>query len=75
VVGAVEDRRSAAKELLLQIQTDMGSEAMEQIAQAVRSLHRRPIDDLKDRAVEILQGQPDLLEKFLRFLPRRFRVI
>jgi len=75
VVGAVEGRRVAAKELLLQIQEVMGTETMALIAEAVKNLHKRSIPDLKERAVGILRDQPDLLERFMDFLPKRFRTI
>lgn len=75
VVGAAEGRRVAAKELLLQIQEAMGSETMALIAEAVKTLHGVSSSDLKERAVGILREQPHLLERFLGFLPKRFRTI
>lgn len=75
VVGSAEERRVEAKELLLQIQSTMGKEAMAQIATAVKNLHNTSIGDLKEHALGILQDRPDLFEKFVEFLPRRFRTM
>jgi hypothetical protein len=73
VTRAVEDRRIAAKELFLQVQNELGSDAMNELAAAVKSLKDGDIEDVKDTFVEVLQDQPDLLDRFLAFLPKRFR--
>lgn len=73
VIGAVEDRRVAAKELLLQIQLELGSEKMTLIAEAIKLLHQSSVSALKERVVDLLHERPELLEKFLEYLPKRFR--
>jgi len=73
VIGAVEERRVAAKELLLQIQLELGTEKMTQIAEAIKLLHQSSVSELKERAVDLLHERPELLDKFLEYLPKRFR--
>jgi Paired amphipathic helix repeat len=73
VIGAVEERRIIAKELLLQIQLELGNEKLLQIMEAVKLLHRSSVAELKERAVELLHDKPELLDRFLAFLPKRFR--
>jgi hypothetical protein len=51
----------------------MGPAKMAEVADAVRSLSDHPASDLKYSLTEILQDQQDLLQKFLEFLPKRFR--
>lgn len=73
VVGSVEERRVAARDLYLEVQSVVGSEKLMLLASAVKSLRKRPVEDLKETLVETLQDHPDLLERFMAFLPRRFR--
>jgi len=73
VTGAVEERRVAAKELFLQVQSDLGPVAMNELAAAVKSLKDGEIEDVKETFVEVLQDQPELLDRFLAFLPKRYR--
>jgi hypothetical protein len=73
VVGAVEERRTSAKDLLFDIQNAVGTEKMRQICRAIKSLQSKSIADLKDRAEDILQSHPALLDRFLDYLPKRFR--
>ena len=73
VIGAVGERRITAKELLLQIQLELGTERMIQITDAIKALHQSSVPELKERAVELLHEKPELLDRFLDFLPKRFR--
>jgi len=73
VIGAAEDRRATAKELLLSIQRELGTDVMSQITEAIKLFHQRSVSDLKEKAVELLHEKPELLERFLDFLPKRFR--
>jgi histone deacetylase complex regulatory component SIN3 len=63
----------AAKDLFLQVQSELGSNAMNELASAVKLLRNGEIEDVKDVFVEVLQEQPDLLDRFLAFLPKRYR--
>jgi hypothetical protein len=73
VIGVVDERRTSAKDLLFDIQQAVGTEKMKQICRAIKSLHSKSVGDLKDRAEEILQSHPVLLDRFLDYLPKRFR--
>jgi hypothetical protein len=73
VTGAVEDRRVAAKDLFLQVQSSLGSDAMNELASAVKLLRDGEIEEVKDVFVEVLKDQPNLLDRFLAFLPKRYR--
>jgi len=46
---------------------------MQELAAAVKSLKDGEIEDVKDTFVEVLQDHPDLLDRFLSFLPKRYR--
>mmetsp|Transcript_22659 Transcript_22659/g.37475 ORF Transcript_22659/g.37475 Transcript_22659/m.37475 type:complete len:657 (-) Transcript_22659:153-2123(-) len=73
VVGVVEERRTSAKDLLMEIHQAVGPEKMAEICKAIKTLERRSIADLKERAGEILRGHPMLLDKFVEYLPRQYR--
>ena len=73
VIGAVEERRASAKELFLQVQNDLGSDALNELAAAVKSVRDGEIEDVRDTFVEVLNDHPDLLDRFLAFLPKRYR--
>ena len=73
VVGVVEERRSSAKDLLGDIQQAVGTEKAKQICRAIKSMHSKSISELKGRAVEILHSHPTLLDRFLDYLPQRYR--
>lgn len=70
---AVEERRVAARDLFLQVQSELGTQTMNELAAAVKSMKDGSLEDLKDTFVELLQKQPELLERFLAFLPKRLR--
>lgn len=46
---------------------------MNELASAVKLLRDGEIEEVKEVFVEVLQDQPDLLERFLAFLPKRYR--
>lgn len=74
MIGAVEQRRISAKELLLEIQKAVGTEKLARVVSAVKALHDpSSVGDLKKVLVDILRNHPDLLERSMEFLPRRFR--
>lgn len=73
VVGVVEERRTSAKDLLVDVHQAVGPEKMAEICKAIKSLERGSIADLKERAGEILHGHPVLLDRFLEYLPKQYR--
>lgn len=47
---------------------------MSDLAIAVKSLAKDgEIEDVRDTFVEVLEDHPDLLDRFLEFLPKRYR--
>lgn len=72
VTKAVEERRSAAKQLLLDIQRDMGKDKMAEVAGAVISLNQGSERDSKEALLRILKNHPALHQRLVEFLPRRF---
>lgn len=48
---------------------------MNELAVAVKSLTDGSVQNLRDTIVELLQEQPELLDRFLAFLPKRFREV
>jgi len=72
VASAVEERRSAAKQLLLDIQRDLGKDKMAEVAGAIISLNKGSERDSKEALLRILKNQPHLHQRLVEFLPRRF---
>jgi histone deacetylase complex regulatory component SIN3 len=68
-----EERRTSAKDLLVDIQQVVGPEKMAEICKTIKSLERRSVSDLKERVGEILHGQPVLFDRFLDYLPKQYR--
>ena len=69
---AVEERRSAAKQLLLDIQRDLGKDKMAEVAGAIISLNQGSERESKEALLRILKNQPQLHQRLMEFLPRRF---
>lgn len=72
VIGAVEERRSEAKEVLLDIQRDLGKDGLAEVAGAIISLHQGAEDESKEALVRILKSHPQHYERLIEFLPKRF---
>ena len=72
VLGVVDERRSSAKDLLIDIQNALGSEKLKLLCKAIKSLQSKSVQELKDRAEEVLHGQPLLLDRFLNYLPKNY---
>jgi len=73
IVGAVDDRRASAKDLLLDIQHAIGTEKMTGICKAIKSFDRSSVASLKDHVENLLTDHSTLLKRFLEFLPKRYR--
>lgn len=74
VIGAVENRRVDAKQLLLEVEERLGKEKLAEVADAIKRLHQTSVTELRLHLFDILRGHPDLIQKFVAFLPARFRV-
>lgn len=72
VTKAVEERRSSAKQLLLDIQRDMGKEKMAEVAGAIISLNQGSERESKEALLRILKNEPQLHQRLVEFLPKKF---
>lgn len=72
VTGALDDRRTLAKRLLLDIEDELGNEKMTEVAQLVKTFHQRPAIESRTRLLGILHGSDNLKQRMLEFLPKRF---
>lgn len=73
VTGAVEDRRVRAKQLLLDVEQQLGKEKMAEVVDVIKRLHRKSVAELKSLLVDILKDNAEFQHRFLEFLPNRFR--
>merc|ERR1712150_5285 len=73
VIGVVEEKRLAAKELLLDIEKIMGRDKMSEVASAIMTLHQEPENDSRIDFEEMLKENPDLLQRLNHFLPAKLR--
>ena len=71
--GALEERRIGAKQLLVDVEEQLGKEKMAEVADAIKRLHQKSVAELKAVLVDILNGQTELLLRFQDFLPKRLR--
>ena len=72
VIGALDERRSQAKRLLLDIEDELGFDKMKEVALLINSFHQRPAMDSRTRLLGILHGSDHLKQRMLEFLPKRF---
>lgn len=69
-VSAVEDRRQAAKFLLMDTTKTVGNKVAAEIAAVLRELHSSYDAKLKKHLFSLLVGHPELQQRFLEFLPK-----
>lgn len=74
-LGATEQRRSLAKDFLIRVRDDIGNDRYLELAMCLKSYHTNgcTVPELKDKVMELLKGYEDLLERFMNFLPKKFR--
>ncbi|CAB9523474.1 Mesoderm induction early response 1 [Seminavis robusta] len=72
VSQAVEGRRSDAKQLLLDIQRELGKDKMAEVGGAIISLNQGSEVESKEALLRILKNHPQLHQRLVEFLPRRF---
>lgn len=74
-IGATEQRRVSAKDFLTTVRDTIGLDNYVKLAKLLKSYHSRDtsIPSLKDKATALLEDNPDLLERFFEFLPKKFR--
>ena len=70
VTGAIESRRSKAKELLLDVEEQFGSERMSEVVDVIKGFRQKSVPEVKRLLVDIFRGNRDFQQRFLEFLPR-----
>lgn len=70
--GSLSDRRRNAKQLLLEVEEQMGTDVLNRVAAGIQRLHSGYDREIKDKLLRDLRSQPDLQRRFLEFMPRDF---
>jgi len=79
-VGATQQRRNLACEFLTQVRERVGGDAYAALARSLVACNSGMATDdslveVKDAAKEVMKGHPDLLERFVTFLPKEIRSV
>jgi histone deacetylase complex regulatory component SIN3 len=75
-VGAAQRRRNVACGLLTQVRERVGDDAYEMLARSIKACYsgnqvaENVLRDVKSTAEIIMKSHPDLLERFITFLPK-----
>mmetsp|Transcript_18441 Transcript_18441/g.39885 ORF Transcript_18441/g.39885 Transcript_18441/m.39885 type:complete len:940 (-) Transcript_18441:58-2877(-) len=77
-VGATQQRRNLACDFLTQVMEKVGREAYVMLAKSIKACNSSQatdnlLSDVKATAKDILKSHPDLLGRFITFLPEEFR--
>ena len=74
-MGAYEQRKSAAKEFLVQVRDTIGPDNYLSLAGELKAYQAKNLSVavLKGNVVPLLQSDTSLLERFLEFLPKKYR--
>lgn len=73
VTGALKERRSSAKVLLLDIELNVGKEKMGHLMNLINTFHQRSSSELLTEIDRIFEGFPHLQTAFMDFLPSHLR--
>ena len=76
VVGATQNRRNQACELLSQVQEEVGADAYIALAKRLKAFNSQSatsLSDVKIAAEDIMKLHPHLLARFMAFLPKEIR--
>jgi hypothetical protein len=71
---SVEERRAKAKELLLDVESQLGRTKVIQIFELVKESADAPLVESKTRLMELLRGHKDLQQRFHEFLPKQLQL-
>ncbi|KAL7540990.1 hypothetical protein ACHAXR_010541 [Thalassiosira sp. AJA248-18] len=77
-VGATQQRRNHACDLLSQVKEKVGKEGYDTLAKSLKACNssqatNNSLADVKTAAQDIMKSHPDLLERFINFLPKEVR--
>ncbi|KAL3917182.1 MAG: hypothetical protein SGILL_004833, partial [Bacillariaceae sp.] len=71
---SAEERRVKAKELLLDVETQLGKNKAIHLFNVIKDFQESPLLESKTRILEILRGHKDFQARFLEFLPQQLRL-
>ena len=71
---SAEERRAKAKELLLDVETQLGKNKAIHLFSVIKDFQDSPLLESKTRILEILRGHKDFQARFLEFLPQQLRL-
>jgi hypothetical protein len=71
---SVEERRLKAKELLLDVESQLGKTKALQVFQVLKDASDISMVEAKTKLLEILRGHKDFQSRFLEFLPHQLRL-
>ncbi|KAG7338717.1 ELM2 domain containing protein [Nitzschia inconspicua] len=71
---SIEERRMKAKELLLDVESQLGKNKALQIFQVLKDASDISLVEAKTKLLDILRGQKDFQSRFLEFLPHQLRL-
>mmetsp|Transcript_36999 Transcript_36999/g.67892 ORF Transcript_36999/g.67892 Transcript_36999/m.67892 type:complete len:977 (-) Transcript_36999:188-3118(-) len=79
-VGATQQRRNHACDLLSQVRETVGNDAYATLAKSLIACNSsqaaiNSLSEVKTAATDIMKGHPDLLERFISFLPEEVRSV
>jgi len=74
-IGEAEKRRVQAKDLLMEVRNKLGVDTYYEVTKYLRSFQKREADmwELKRGCVDLFKNSPELLERFMEFLPPKYR--
>jgi hypothetical protein len=55
------------------VEAHLGKEKMAEVADSIKRLHQKSVAELKTVLVDIFKGNAEFQQRFLEFLPKRFR--
>eukprot|EP00934_Nitzschia_sp_Nitz4_P006222 Nitzschia sp. Nitz4//scaffold166_size90379//38179//40233//NITZ4_005055-RA/size90379-snap-gene-0.44-mRNA-1//1//CDS//3329538190//6212//frame0 len=70
ITGSLDDRRVAAKRVLLDVEQEMGKDKLLEVLSVIKTFHKKPTADSRQLMVKVLQGHEHLQEGVLAFFPR-----
>lgn len=78
VVGATQRRRNQARDILAQVRERAGDDAYITLARGILACNDlaatdRSLLEVRSAATEVMRGHPDLLKRFVAFLPKEIR--
>ena len=71
---SVEERRVKAKELLLDVEANLGTETMLKVFGVLKNADETTLVQCKTKLLDIFRGHKEFQTRFLEFLPQQMRL-